>query len=320
MNIKPRYALNYGLRGRDPDDVPEQVALVEKAYDTAFVLDSSKLSRIVAIAEERLTEAKITVAGKFEVLMASGRRALLDHQEDLYRLDNTVNDRVTNLLFHAGSQEPPSSSFIEVEFGPSYRGDISLAVASADPGWALRVFAELDEQVERTRAPSWVHSLRSYIPFIAIGTLLTLIILAAVFYPRRFFTTDRPSWSPAPSEIRELLARADHATSDSSRLALLLEIRRRELAAQIVPATDRYPKISSLPRELFQVLPLLIIIGATGYMVIYCYPRRVFAWGDIAENYANLVARRYWLWSAVIIALILGIVGNLFVSSLTFPR
>jgi hypothetical protein len=320
MNIKPRYALNYGLRGRDPDDVPEQVALVEKSYDTPFVLDSSKLSRIVAIAEERLTEAKVTVAGKFEVLLASGRRALLDHQEDLYRLDNTVNDRVTNLLFHAGSQEPPSSSFIEVEFGPSYRGDISLAVASADPGWALRVFAELDEQVERTKAPSWVHSLRSYIPFIVFGALLIFIFLVAAFYSPRLFNDDRPSWSPAPSEIRELLARAGNATSDSSRLALLLEIRRRELAAQIVPTTNRHPKIPSLPRELFQVLPLLIIVGATGYVIIYCYPRHVFAWGDIAGSYATLVARRNWLWSVVIIALILGILGNLFVSSLTFLR
>jgi hypothetical protein len=74
---------------------------------------------------------------------------------------------------------------------------------------------------------------------------------------------------------------------------------------------------SNKSKTMFLLLPFLIVIGSLWYLFAKCYPRAVFCWGDYGQFYQTIVARRKFIWGTVVISGTIGIIGNLFVSSLS---
>jgi len=58
--------------------------------------------------------------------------------------------------------------------------------------------------------------------------------------------------------------------------------------------------------------PFLIMLTALGYLYLRCYPGAIFLWGDAEEWYTAILNKRKFIWSTIVVALILGIVLDLF--------
>jgi hypothetical protein len=113
-----------------------------------------------------------------------------------------------------------------------------------------------------------------------------------------------------------LLARARAAQTDHEKLQIVFEKTRRELEAEAAPQVASRPKTRVSVRALFVVLPALVVAVAFIYLLWRAYPWAVFAWGDAEYKYNEIVERRKLVWAVVVVALVLGIVSNLFVASL----
>ncbi|HZF07344.1 MAG TPA: hypothetical protein VFE33_01000 [Thermoanaerobaculia bacterium] len=290
-----------------------EVTQVRKTYETPFVLNADKLTRILGIIQDRLAEHSDSSPPTFDVTMRDDKRISLTGAQQLLALDNLVANPIVALDIKAGSYPLPHR--VSIDFGSGYRRHIALSVASPDHRWATHVFGELDEQIERTATPTWAHKIKdSPLPPIILGIFAGLLVTTLL-------VTGGASSPPpplTPQQAQELLQRVQHARTDTEKLDLLLEPRVRELENLTKGARPARP----LPvvRILFLALPVLLLAGVAWYTLLFCYPRSVFAWGDMQTHYQALVSRRRGLWALVILALATGILGNLFVASLPALR
>lgn len=72
---------------------------------------------------------------------------------------------------------------------------------------------------------------------------------------------------------------------------------------------NREPSGWTIRRKASVGVPLLIILVCAGYLVVRCYPRAVFLWGDEVERYNRILHARRIIWG-VIIALTLGVLST----------
>jgi hypothetical protein len=287
-----------------------------KRWKNAFVLDAGKLSRIVDVLEQRAGDpsfAKPAAALAFSVKFRDGRTLALGTLQDVLALDNSMRNPVTSLGIRLGYY--PSST--TVTFSPDIFDDTSVDVAHPNSKIANGLFAELEEQVERTFSTELIHKAKALGGFwliTAIGLIAVMIavILAAVVPSG---ATEKLTHEQASALDQSLAS----ARTDSARLEALVATQRAQLA--LIPATQ---KTDPLPlftaRRIFFVLPGVLVLGSLAYMVVVCYPRAVFAWGDYGEHFQRLLGRRRTIGAVVVVALIVGIVGNLFVWSLPALR
>jgi hypothetical protein len=61
----------------------------------------------------------------------------------------------------------------------------------------------------------------------------------------------------------------------------------------------------------------ILILGTIIYILAVCHPTNRFLWGDYRDHYNALAKRRNFLWGTVVVAMILGVLSNLFVLNLT---
>jgi hypothetical protein len=301
---------------------------VANSFTSAFVLDKPKLTRILNVIEDRFKEAGYQFKPEFEVIHANRRQIKLSSMEDLFTLDNTLKNPITNLqVITTGVKREDSDSFelkaMQCSFG--FDGDrtrnIRLSVrAEAGPKLAAQIFAELEEQIERTFSKGWVYKYikgdaGEYLKLLLLG-LLSLILIGLSVYLSVLNETVVPQ--PSNNDIQALIEKSKQAKSIESKVDFLFEseIKRLEMMARQPTPTLDFSQLFNL-RNMFIVLPLLIILTCTAYLIGWCYPRVVFLWGDYETYYNDLITRRKSIWSLVILSLVFGIIGNLFVYGLS---
>lgn len=64
-------------------------------------------------------------------------------------------------------------------------------------------------------------------------------------------------------------------------------------------------------------IPSLVALLSAFAAIFWFYPRNVFSWGDCGENYERIVERRKFIWYGVVLSLVIGVLGNLFVVGAT---
>jgi hypothetical protein len=165
------------------------------------------------------------------------------------------------------------------------------------------LFAAAFEQIERTLITPWSQVL-AIVAFAAIFviTLVTFLHPQVGLYG-----------SPlSEGDIGELTKMAADARDPESRMAFVFEVQKRE----IITLAKRYQAFDVSRKS----LPTMLVVGGIVvvtcslllYLVVVCYPRAVFAWGDYGEYYATLVSRRNGIWKFLLITLTGGVVISLF--------
>ncbi|HEY0153780.1 MAG TPA: hypothetical protein VGB92_17350 [Longimicrobium sp.] len=286
-------------------------AAVQKVFTAAYILDRAKLSRILGIVEQRFSELELPYAPRFEVRLKNGKVIQLADVQHVFDLDNAVKNPIHELEITAGMVV--KGAFL-LKFDSDRHLNMRLRVESANAKWANQLFAEVEEQVERTIPGKWPYAVttRDAIHLVPMVLALLLTLVALLFVP-----TKRPNNGFSTSaDIEHLRVLSASARTIDQKVDFLFESRRLEIARLSRKADT--PQLSDYlePHYVLMALPVIVIVGCIAYMFFFLYPWAVFLWGDFEEHYKKMVGRRRAIWTIVVAALIVGILGNLFVVGL----
>ena len=157
-----------------------------KEYREAFLLEPTKLVRLVDKIHERLADLQnATLHDTFEVFLSGDRREELGTVEQVLALDNSRKRRITRLAIMCSASTVEGAQperEVQVDFArpkSSTNGDrkiVAISVRGGPADWASRTLSEIEEQVER----NWLR----YAPSVVVLTLLlllTVLMLASQF-------------------------------------------------------------------------------------------------------------------------------------------
>jgi hypothetical protein len=292
---------------------------IDKEYTQPFLIEPTKLTRIVDKIHERLHEhADTTTHDSFEVFMSGNRREAMDNVDAVLALDNSSRQKIQRLLLSCTATSPNASHpehEVQVDFGkPRAAGTtgttgvkvVEISVRSEEPGWVRHTLSEVEEQVERTWQP------RPHLLVILFVALL-LVLLGAVLF--------RAS-SEAPTQTLDILRSMWLRDRDVERLEQMVgqnrtltdeemrEIFTRQLRNVL---DDAKPPQSAKKGQTRQAVLTLVPIG----IVLVCfivllksYPSNVFLWGDEVGRYENILQRRKIAWGIIVGCVIIGVGGK----------
>lgn len=164
---------------------------VHKEYQQPFVLEPTKLSRLVDKIHERLGDHQETKPhDTFEAFFTGNLHEEMTTLDQLLALDNSRKHKITRLIITCWASSPGISrpeDEVQVDFArmrPDRSGGSSkvvvISVRSDAAGWASRTLAEVEEQVERT----WQHRVPDAVVLIS-HIIAATVLLTAWFLPRQ---------------------------------------------------------------------------------------------------------------------------------------
>lgn len=291
---------------------------IDKEYYQPFLLEPTKLTRLVDKIHERLGEhADTTMDDSFEVFMSGNRREVMNSVEAVLALENSRRHKIQRLVIVCSAATKNATRpehEIQVDFGKEKKLQstatkmVEISVRGDGAGWANRTLSEVEEQVERT----WM---QHRIPIAALVGLVVALFVSILFQFAQFssnsFPTQeilRPMWlrSPDLDRVQEILRQNRTISEDEMR-----EIKTRQLRNILEDYRPEEPAPRGKGRRVAVVLiPLVILVGCA-IALLRCYPGTVFLWGDEVDRYAVILQRRKTLWGVIVGIMVVGVVGNL---------
>jgi hypothetical protein len=292
---------------------------VHKQYGPAFLLEPTKLERIVNTIHERLTDhSGVAVHDVFDVFLSGNHHEELTSIADVLALDNSRKRRIKRLVIRSSATFPDSlrpDHEVQVDFAGPKPGDtsgnakvIGIDVRSDEIGWASRTLSEVEEQVERT----WQRHARPLFALLGLFTAV-LILLASQFVS---LVPGNTSWyfgSADRDRIRAMLAQHDVLTEEDLREVSTMQLSNLADFHRLPGSKEDKQKVPSriLALPLSVVVVLVLILLTTGY------PHAVFLWGDEVARYADIVQRRRVIWTMIVGVTTIGVLSRIFSEALT---
>lgn len=289
---------------------------IDKPYERAFLLEPTKLTRLIDKIHERLGDHQNTTThDSFEVFLSDKRHEKLTSVDQVLAVENSRKRKIERLLIvcSAAIKEGAYPAHeIQVDFGknktPGDKTKITeISVRSEVAGWADRALSEVEEQVERT----W---LRYGVP--ALGIVGLLFCLVGVF------VLQIPSVDKKPrSEMGLRDADLDRVDQIVSQNRTITDEETREITTRQLrnALEDARPKLSPQKtwtrQRILASVPLVILFGCA-IALMTCYPSAVFYWGDEVGRYDAMMQRRKALWQIIIGVTIIGVLATFFSTSL----
>jgi hypothetical protein len=287
---------------------------IHKEYSQAFILEPTKLTRLVDKIHERLGEHQPTTKrALFEVFIAGNRREEMDSLDAVLALENSRKQKIQRLIITCCAGKKVATRLeheIHVDFGgkkPGGNNRVAVSIHSEAAGWAASTLSELEEQLERT----WLRYLQ---PFLALIVLLVLVLLVfmtqLVAFPTDTNQILRGMWlhEADMDRVDEILKQNRTITDEEVRELVTMQLRnvRQDL---------RPPKLLGkrwTRQALLLGIPLVVVVVCAFLLVSTCYPSAVFLWGDEVERYANTLFWRKALWGVIVSVTFLGVLPELF--------
>jgi hypothetical protein len=293
-----------------------------KTFKSPFLLEKSKLTRLLEAVKARFEQAALPAHLLFQVQLRGQKLIQTASLDEVLAIDNSSKSRIEDLYVTCGDTETsdtPRNHIITVDFDGSPPASIEVGVRGKDSAWVNETFAAIEEQVERTLQ-------RSVLTRLSYSKALTSALLVGVFLAGIAIYVDL-MYSHAPTkltnnmwltdqDLKELepqLSNGNNLSADKTADILSRQIRnvakvRKEPPAIVPMLVQR--------RTIFVLGPCLLVLTALGYLYFKCYPFAVFLWGDAEDWYKEIVTRRNIIWTGILIALAVGVLGNLFVLGL----
>jgi hypothetical protein len=280
---------------------------IHKNYERPFLLEKTKLDRILDVIHGRLGEHQDTTKrDDFEVFLSGQRREEMTSVDDVLKLDNSRKSKIQRLLITCRAStegETRPEHEIQVDFDArnisNSKTKVTVSVKSDDAGWSDRALSEVEEQVERTSledGPSRVVMACLFFGVVGILVFLLLSSFAALGSGHgdtmwlRVRDVDR---------VEQILKQQRTITDEEMR-----EIETRQLR-NFVEAYKQSQPSGWTSQKAYVAVPLLAVLGCVLYLAGRCYPSAVFLWGDVVERHTKMLRTRRILWN-IIIALVIG--------------
>jgi hypothetical protein len=287
----------------------------KRTFQQGFVLEQGNLLRMLSIVEKAY-EGDESLTFNFLATFQNERNLSTDSVSRLFEDNHTVKNPIRSLTVSATAQ---SRQVVRFEFDSNNKDRAQFEVGADDVRVFNDVQSQFEEQFERVLIPtssqlSLIATVLGAAVAFLVGIIALMSYLGVTVYKREI-----------PSTVTAFDSAARSARSYDEKLDAILIGQRAILRSSadssftqdsaIEPvATSSKPETS---RALWIALPLLLIAGTLGYIIVACSPSAVFAWGDWERHYKALVARRRALWGVVIVSLFVGVIGNLFVIAVT---
>ena len=286
---------------------------INRSYKNSFVLDKSKAFRINDIIETNFKKAKsVTINTEFNLVLSNEKELNLDTFSNIFQIDNGRKNRVKKLkLKWSGNNNEILISF-------SDKPIVRVDVTGTDLDWTNELFAEIDEQIERTKVYSLIHKIK--VDFFAV----ILFLLLFGFSPMLILLTNNSNNQFNITSVDKIVLTeiAKDVKTTDDKINFLFETQLKDLDINIhnenpESTFDNLGVYFSDWRTYMIIIPIMAILGILWYLLAHCYPLSVFDWGDMAEEYKKTIERRKLLWNIVIGSIIIGILTNFFVFSVT---
>ena len=159
---------------------------IDKPYERAFLLEPTKLTRLIDKIHERLGDHhNTTTHDSFEVFLSDKRHEKLTSVDQVLAIENSRKHKIQRLLIvrSAATKEATHPEHeIQVDFGKSKTPSsdtkiIEVSVRSEDGGWADRALSEVEEQVERTALQDVPHRVALSILGASVSVLLLFLLI-----------------------------------------------------------------------------------------------------------------------------------------------
>jgi hypothetical protein len=291
---------------------------IDKEYTQPFLIEPTKLTRIVDKIHERLHEhADTTTHDSFEVFMPGNRREVMNSVDAVLALDNSSRQKIQRLILICAAGSPGASRpehEVQVDFGkPKATGTtgtttkvVEISVRSEVSGWAGHTLSDVEEQVERTWQP------RPHLLVILFLALLLFLLGAVLFRassegPTLTLDILRSMWlrDRDVERLEQMVGQNRIITDEDMR-----EIVTRQLRNVL---DDAKPPQSAKKGQTRQAVLTLVPIGivlACFVVLLTSYPSNVFLWGDEVGRYAKILQRRKIAWGIIIGCVIVGVGGK----------
>jgi hypothetical protein len=295
---------------------------IHKEYDRPFALEPTKLTRLMDNLHERLRDhGNAQPQDRFKIFLSGNRQEELDSLDAVLALENSRKQKIQRLLITSsvgaeGASRPEHE--IQVDFAgnatdPNKRTKnvkvVAVSVRSNLAGWASRTLSEVEEQVERT----WQRHFQSTFMLVTL-LICVFIVLISQFVSFNSRNLAQQQWlSGADLDRLEQILDQNRTMTDEE----VREIETREFKNIL---EDQRPK--QLPQKgrtrqiIFIGIPFLTVIGCGFTLLLTCYPKTVFLWGDETERYASMLQRRNRLWTIIIGVMVIGVASKFFSASL----
>ena len=294
------------------------VSTLRKQFNSPFIVEKSKLKRLIEVLDAKFTENGTSLKFEFEAHLSGQKVIETACVEEVLALDNSKRNRVERLVMNcAGTVEAEEvKRGLLIDFDGRTSATIYLAVRADNAAWAGEVFRVAEEQVERTLERSTMnllsHNRASLSVFFSFALVLFMIVLFAGtsgnMVPSRLTNTmwlteqDLKALEPLQSDPTLAREKAGEILSRQIRNVTLYRQQRSSILAWVIQW-----------RFIVGITPPLFILAAFGYLYFKCYPNAVFLWGDAEAWYESLKQRRKAIWSGIIVAFGIGVLASLFV-------
>jgi hypothetical protein len=291
-----------------------------RSFNDVFILDASKLSRLLNVIEERFKGISEEFTAKYEITTKKGKSFKTTKIDEIMNHDNPINNPIIDLdiTYLDNKDEVKNICHIQYDTEDS-RIRVNIDTEEAKSGSDL--FAEIEEQIERSIVTNWIYTLKKQ-AFHEIMTVLTLIIIIPVMLFASIFTATSEDFKKTDYLTQEDVSYlADSFPSkDMNRdmkIEYLYEYHSRKLKNI---KTDKIGILDTLSKNnvftmkfALLVLPFIVMFIGIYYIFSKTYIGSVFLWGDFVDYYNTIQDRKKFLWNTVVVALIIGVIGNLFV-------
>ncbi len=222
---------------------------IHKEYGHSFVLEPTKLTRLVDTMHERLGDRNSSgLHDVFEVFFNGDRHEELTSLDQVLSLDNSRREKIKRLVIqcstaHLSAERPEHE--VTVDFaGPSISTTtgntarvVAISVRSDATGWASRTLSEVEEQIERT----WSHHVPAMLLLVGLLVIAGLI-LASQFLTVRVAPASQGMWLSDSDLGRVEVMLREHPTLTDQDLRQVLSMQLRNVLADRRPPRVDGPK------------------------------------------------------------------------------
>jgi hypothetical protein len=277
-----------------------------KEYTRPFLLEKTKLDRVMDIIHRRLHDHQdTTTRDDFEVSLSGQRREESNSVEDLLKLDNSRKSKIQRLLITCsastkGAARPEHE--IQVDFDgrivdKMMTAKVIVSVRSDEAGWNDRALSEVEEQIERTSLQDVPIRVGLLLLIASVAVALLLLLLSSLSSVCPAMEAAGAMWLRTPDlgRVEQILKQGRTITDEEMR-----EINTMQLRNLLEEQTPKPAFTGWTWKKTCVGGPLLIVLACALYLLFACYPNAVFLWGDEVERYNKRLHTRRTLWNFII--------------------
>lgn len=294
---------------------------LNKSFGATFILEKSKLLRLLNIIEEKYKSIGKKPKSIFAIILKNGKQMGVNDIEHVLGHDNAIKNPIDFLGINYECHNEDDVIDYDITYSIS-KSEIKVTVKSYNVRFANELFAEIEEQVERAIVKSWISNLKRTISSDPrrIAPLIVSIIMMLILIPIIILVEPQQNIYRnnflSNSDIQHILKLSEKVQTIDDKINLLYKYNMLQLD-NIKTNTNLYSfKNIFLKFDLkliFILLPFFIIIFSFVYLLIYCYPGSLFLWGDYEDYYNRILNKRKFVFNTILVALFIGIIGSLFV-------